>query len=316
MIRLSAFADEISANLDEQIAVLRSENIHFIDLRGAWDTNVLDLTDQQVTEIKQKLDAHGIGVSAIASPIGKVPIDTLFNEHLQRFERAIALAQLFRTPFIRIFSFYPPAAKEHASTYTQVADVESNTSVTTQINITTAHTRDTNVTSGEKDLVDPERWRGEVLRRLRELTRRARNANLIMLHENEKDIYGDIIARCTDLLQSINDPHFQAILAPANFIQCEQTPYPDAYQELRPWLRYMHVKDALADGTVVAAGEGVARWLEILHQLQTDGYDGFFSLEPHLAIAGQYQGFSGPELFHKASQSFQRLLQSIDWKYE
>ncbi len=144
----------------------------------------------------------------------------------------------------------------------------------------------------------------------------ARNANLILLHENEKYIYGDTIARCLDLLQNFNDPHFQAILDPANFIQCEQTPYPDAYQELRPWLRYIHVKDALVDGTVVAAGEGVARWLEILHQLQTDGYDGFFSLEPHLAMSGQYQGFSGPELFHKASQSFQRLLQSIDWKYE
>jgi 3-dehydroshikimate dehydratase len=81
MIRLSAFADEISANLDEQNTVLRSENIHFIDLRGVWYTNVLDLTDQQVTEIKQKLDAHDIRISAIVSPIGKIPIDTPFGEH-------------------------------------------------------------------------------------------------------------------------------------------------------------------------------------------------------------------------------------------
>ena len=56
MIRLSAFADEISADLNEQIEVLHSEHIHFIDLRGVWNTNVLDLTDQQVTEIKQTLD--------------------------------------------------------------------------------------------------------------------------------------------------------------------------------------------------------------------------------------------------------------------
>jgi len=284
MIRLSAFADEISADLDKQIVILRSENIHFIDLRGVWNTNVLDLTDQQVSEIKQRLDAQGIGVSAIASPIGKIPIDAPFDVHLQRFRRTIALAQFFHAPFIRIFSFYPPVGEGEAK--------------------------------GRKGIVDPAIWRNEVLRRLRELTIVARNANLTLLHENEKDIYGDTIARCIDLLQNINDPHFQAIFDPANFIQCEQTPYPDAYQELRPWLRYMHVKDALADGTVVAAGEGVARWLEILQQLHTDGYDGFFSLEPHLAIAGQYQGFSGPELFHKASQSFQRLLQSIDWKYE
>ena len=284
MIRLSAFADEISADLNEQIEVIHSENIHFIDLRGVWDTNVLDLTDQQVTEIKQRLDAQGVGVSAIASPIGKIPIDTPFEEHLQRFQRAIELAQFFHTPFIRIFSFYPPTA-----------DSEAN--------------------SG-KGIVDPSTWRNEVLRRLRELTRLARNANLVLLHENEKDIYGDTIARCVDLLHNINDLHFQAIFDPANFIQCQQTPYPDAYQALRPWLRYIHVKDALADGTVVAAGEGMARWLEILQQLHSDSYDGFFSLEPHLALAGQFQGFSGPELFYKALQSFQRLLQSIDWKYE
>jgi len=283
MIRLSAFADEISADLNEQIEVIRSEHIHYIDLRGAWNTNVLDLTDQQVTEIKQRLDAQGIGVSAIASPIGKTPIDTPFEEHLQRFQRAIELAQFFHTPFIRIFSFYSPISEGKGI--------------------------------GGKESVDPAIWRNEVLRRLRELTRLARNANLVLLHENEKDIYGDTIARCIDLLQNINDPHFQAIFDPANFIQCEQTPYPDAYQAMRPWLRYMHVKDALADGTVVAAGGGMARWLETLQQLHADSYDGFFSLEPHLALAGQFQGFSGPELFHKASQSFQQLLQSIDWKY-
>ncbi len=283
MIRLSAFADEISADLNEQIEVIRSEHIHYIDLRGAWNTNVLDLTDQQVTEIKQRLDAQGIGVSAIASPIGKTPIDTPFEEHLQRFQRAIELAQFFHTPFIRIFSFYSPISEGKGI--------------------------------GGKESVDPAIWRNEVLRRLRELTRLARNANLVLLHENEKDIYGDTIARCIDLLQNINDPHFQAIFDPANFIQCGQTPYPDAYQAMRPWLRYMHVKDALADGTVVAAGGGMARWLETLQQLHADSYDGFFSLEPHLALAGQFQGFSGPELFHKASQSFQQLLQSIDWKY-
>jgi len=283
MIRLSAFADEISADLNEQIEVIRSEHIHYIDLRGAWNTNVLDLTDQQVTEIKQRLDAQGIGISAIASPIGKTPIDTPFEEHLQRFQRAIELAQFFHTPFIRIFSFYPPISEGKGI--------------------------------GGKESVDPAIWRNEVLRRLRELTRLARNANLVLLHENEKDIYGDTIARCIDLLQNINDPHFQAIFDPANFIQCGQTPYPDAYQAMRPWLRYMHVKDALADGTVVAAGGGMARWLETLQPLHADSYDGFFSLEPHLALAGQFQGFSGPELFHKASQSFQQLLQSIDWKY-
>src|SRR5919108_368942 len=108
MIRLSAFADEISPDLNEQIAVLRSENIHYLDLRGVWGTNVLDLTDQQVATIKQALASGGIGVAAIGSPIGKVPIDSAFDEQLQRFERAITVAQMLSTRYIRIFSFYPP----------------------------------------------------------------------------------------------------------------------------------------------------------------------------------------------------------------
>ncbi len=283
MIRLSAFADEISADLDEQIAVLSSEKVHFLDLRGVWNTNVLDLTDQQVARIKETLDAHGIGVAAIGSPIGKVPIDSSFDEHLHHFERAIAVAQALQTPYIRIFSFYPPAALL--------------------------------VGSDDSDAVNPAEYRDEVLRRLREMTARARAAGVILLHENEKDIYGDTIARCVDLLQSCDDAHFQAILDPANFIQVGQTPYPDAYEAIRPWLRYVHVKDALPDGSVVVAGEGVSHWPELLQRLRADGYDGFLSLEPHLALAGQYQGFSGPDLFRRASRALQQMLQAMGWEY-
>lgn len=278
MIRLSAFADEISPDLDEQIAVLQSENIRYLDLRGVWNTNVLDLSDEQVTEIKRTLDERGIGVAAIGSPLGKVSIDSPSDEHLRRVERAIALAQRFETPYIRIFSFYPPAAANGQS-------------------------------------VDPATYRDEALARLRAMTARAREVGLTLLHENEKDIYGDSIDRCVDLMRGIDDPHFQAIFDPANFIQCQQTPYPDGYDALRPWIHYMHVKDARPDGGVTPAGEGAARWPELLRRLRDDGFDGFFSLEPHLAAGGRFQGFSGPDLFRQASQALQGLLRAMDWQY-
>ena len=283
MIRLSAFADEISPDLPEQIAILKRENIAHIDLRGVWNINVLDLSDEQAISIKELLEGHGIKVAAIGSPIGKVPIEGSFDEHLHHFERAIAVAQALRTPYIRIFSFYPP----------------------------TAHQGD----RSDSGAVNPAEYRDEVLRRLREMTARARAAGVILLHENEKDIYGDTIARCVDLLQSCDDAHFQAILDPANFIQVGQTPYPDAYEAIRPWLRYVHVKDARPDGSVVAAGEGASHWPELLQRLRSDGYDGFLSLEPHLALAGQYQGFSGPDLFRRASQALQQMLQAMGWEY-
>ena len=50
--------------------------VRHIELRSIHKTNVLDLTDLQVTEFKSLLDRHGFRLSAIGSPIGKVKIDT------------------------------------------------------------------------------------------------------------------------------------------------------------------------------------------------------------------------------------------------
>jgi sugar phosphate isomerase/epimerase len=147
------------------------------------------------------------------------------------------------------------------------------------------------------------------------MTDRARAADVVLLHENERDIYGDTIARCVDLMGSVDDAHFQAALDPANFVVCGQVPYPDAYDALRSWVRYVHVKDVRADGALAPAGEGVARWPDLLQRLRQDGYDGVMSLEPHLAEAGQYQGVSGPDLFRRASQALQLLLRALDWEY-
>lgn len=284
MIRLSAFADEISPDLGEQIAVLKEQGIHFIDLRGVWNINVLDLDDVQLAEVKRTLDAEGIGVAAIGSPIGKVSITSAFADHLQRFERALEVARFLGTSYIRIFSFYPPTLDEAAH---QEQEKEPGIEV----------------------------YREEVLQRLTAITHRAEEAGITLLHENEKFIFGDTIERNVDLLQSVNSPRLRAVLDPANYLQCEQQPFPEAYEAIRPWLEYVHVKDVNAEGTLVVAGEGDARWSDLLRRLRDDGYDGFLSLEPHLAAAGQYQGFSGAALFRQASQALQSLLREMDWKY-
>ena len=112
MFTLSAFADEISPDPEEQIAMLVKCGISFLELRSILKINVLDLTDFQIREFKSLLDRHGIRLSAIGSPIGKVPIDQPFAPHLKRFARAIELCQVFGTPNIRIFSYYLPEGGE------------------------------------------------------------------------------------------------------------------------------------------------------------------------------------------------------------
>src|SRR5262245_44251105 len=100
MICLSAFADEISSHFHEQFTILTRESITHVSLRGVWNINVLDLSDEQAISVKESLEGHGIKVAAIGSPIGKVPVDSSFDEYLERFERAIKLAHLFGTPLV------------------------------------------------------------------------------------------------------------------------------------------------------------------------------------------------------------------------
>src|SRR5947199_185849 len=120
MFTISAFADEISPEPQEQIDVLKNCGVRHIELRSIFKTNVLDLTDLQVSEFKALLDRNGFKLSAIGSPIGKIKIDQPFEPHLQRFERALHLCKVFGTPNIRIFSYYKPDGTEWPQWRTEI----------------------------------------------------------------------------------------------------------------------------------------------------------------------------------------------------
>ncbi len=114
MIRLSAFADEISQDPLEQIEVLSSHGIRHIEFRAIHGTNVLDLEDEQHEAFRSLLRARGFGLSALGSPIGKIRITESFDDHLVRFDRALDLADFYETPRIRVFSFYIPPGDDPA----------------------------------------------------------------------------------------------------------------------------------------------------------------------------------------------------------
>jgi 3-dehydroshikimate dehydratase len=119
---LSAFGDEIAADLAEQLDVMQREGIPALEFRAAWGTNILDLSDEQVRQAKGLLDEREMHVSAIGSPIGKVKITDDFGAHLHRFRRALAVAEMLDAPRIRIFSFFIPGGEEAAHYRTAVMD--------------------------------------------------------------------------------------------------------------------------------------------------------------------------------------------------
>ena len=69
MIQLCAFADEASPLILGQIDAMKRNGISLLEIRGVDGINVSDLTPLQAMDLKKKLDASGISVSAGASVV-------------------------------------------------------------------------------------------------------------------------------------------------------------------------------------------------------------------------------------------------------
>ncbi|MBQ6345991.1 MAG: sugar phosphate isomerase/epimerase [Clostridia bacterium] len=140
---------------------------------------------------------------------------------------------------------------------------------------------------------DPAKYRDAVMERLRRMVQACEGSGVTLCHENEKGIYGDVASRCLDIHQSV--PALAGIFDPANFIQCGQDTA-EAWGMLKPHIKYMHIKDALADGTVVPAGRGIGNVKAIVKDYTENGGVAL-TLEPHLRV------FSGMEALERRGQS-------------
>jgi len=166
---------------------------------------------------------------------------------------------------------------------------------------------------------DADGYRDEVLRRTRAMVDLAEAGGVTMLHENEKDIFGDIPRRVADLIATIDSPNYRGIFDPANYVQCKTRPFDEAYPLVRPFIDYLHIKDAVAGvfdeaglEKVVPAGQGDGQVRELLSAFAASGYDGFLSLEPHLGDVNAFGGQSGPELWTVAADALVGILDELD----
>ena len=205
--------------------------------------------------------------------MGKIKITDPFEPHLERFARALDLADFYQAPRIRIFSFY--------------------------------------IAPGE----DPAHHRAEVLGRMTELANRAAGRGVILMLENEKAIYGDTAARVLDILESVDSPGLSHAFDPANYLEVGQ-PVEEAWTMLRPRVGHFHVKDySLKTHKNVPAGEGDGQIPRLIEDAVAHGYDGFCVLEPHLVLAEQSYGFTGPERFGDAARALKGALDAKQIAY-
>ena len=150
--------------------------------------------------------------------------------------------------------------------------------------------------------------RGEVLSGMERLVTLAREYGVVLCHENEANIYGDIPQRCIDLLDHFGG-ELKCVFDMGNFVLEGVEPY-DAYEKMKKHVAYFHIKDALYEGAIVPAGKGEARIKEILTAHKAYASEDFFvSLEPHLetfsglnALVGR--SFKNPYKYADAKSAF------------
>jgi sugar phosphate isomerase/epimerase len=271
MLKLAAFADEISPDLDEQIRVCRANGVTHFELRGVNRLNVLDFPNDLRREIRDKLRDNGMGVVSIGSPVGKSKINESWDRESDRFKVAVELAEFFGAPFVRIFSYYAPDPAQDVRTY-----------------------RD--------EVVRRMRAKVDYL---------ATVENVTIAHENEKDIYGDRGQHCLDLMRAVESPKLRCAFDFANFAQLGERPRDNwpLLKPYTAHIHIKDCR--MSTGQIVPAGEGDGDIATILPDAYQSGYRGFLSLEPHLKVAGHSHGETGPELFKVAADALKKLCREV-----
>ena len=265
---LSAFGDEIAGDVDEQLKVLKELEIGFLELRSAWGTNVLELSDEEVGRLIDLCEAHSIRVSCIGSPVGKSSIDRPIGDVVEDLERVIDIARMLGTDKVRVFSFYPEVDGQ------QVERVEESISRLRVMAEVAGGRGAVLLLENEGGLV------GDTPERCRAIVEGVGSPNLRYVWDTGN--YPQMgFARSVEIGWPLM----------AEYTECVQ---------VKDW--------RISDGMITVAGEGDGQVRELLTNLRDVGYVGFLALEPHLLVAGQRGGFSGAEGMKMAADALRGLM--------
>jgi 3-dehydroshikimate dehydratase len=275
VITLSAFADEVSPNLEEALRVLKEAGLATMELRGFDKTNVTKLTEAQVRHAEALLAREGFAVGSIATPIGKVEITDAFEPQAGMLKRSLDLARRLGSSHVRIFSFYLPKSdgdrktwkKETVTRLKRLAEAAEGTGVTL-------------VLENEEGL-----W-GDTVDRCVELIDAVKAPHLKLAF----------------------DPCNLVIVGPRPFTDGWKAARKHlGYLHVKDWKRDSR--------QMVPAGEGDAEWPQLASALKAARWSGIVALEPHLVSAGRFAGFTGADLFRKAHAALTGLLARAGLEY-
>ncbi|MHC4432520.1 MAG: sugar phosphate isomerase/epimerase family protein [Planctomycetota bacterium] len=262
MAKLSAFADEVTEDFRAQVEYLAGEKVGHIEPRFINKKNIMDLTKGELSEARTIIRDHGLKVSAIGSPIGKVRLDEPFEPHLDKFKHAVDLALFFETPYIRMFSYYAPEGRDIDDYREQVIErMAAKVEALADADVTMVHENEANIY-------------GHSAQNCVDMVEAIDSPKLRLVYDPANFVWGEKMTNNVEVCWPV----------------------------MKPYVVHIHIKDwklGAADvGSIPGEGDGQIR--ELLTELAAINYDGCMTMEPHLETGGQFGGTTGPELFTKA----------------
>ena len=273
MAKLSAFADEVTEGFRGQVEFLAQEKVGYIEPRFIDKKNIMDLNQGELKEARQMIQDHGLKVSAIGSPIGKVRLDEPFEPHLDKFKHAAELAQFFETPFIRMFSYYAPEGKNIDDYRDQVMErMAAKVAVVQSVDVTMVHENEAHIY-------------GHTAENCADLIKTVGSPKLALAYDPANFVWGEQITNNVEVCWPV----------------------------MKPYVVHIHIKDwklgAKDVGSIPGQGDGQIK--ELLAELAAMNYDACMTMEPHLQTGGQFGGSTGPELFSRAIAAVREMAAEV-----
>ena len=263
--KLSVINDEITQDFGHAAEVAAREfGLHYIEIRGMWGKNVMNLDAKEIAESRKILEKYKLRVSSIASPIFKVDwpgaprskfspkrdqfgADFTFEQQDELLDRGFELTRAFRVDRLRIFDFWR--------------------------------------------LEDQQPYRAAIDQKLIEAAGKARKRGVILLLENEAACNTATGAEAGRTLGAVRSPNLKLNWDSGNAASLGEIAYPDGYSHLpKDRIGYMHCKDVVRgpDGKFgwMKMGGGIIDYVGQFRALKRDGYRGVLSLETHWRGAG------------------------------
>ncbi len=291
VLRLAGFADEAADSIEGQCAVLRHLGWSNIELRAVDGKQVADLSEDEFDHVLTTLEENGISVCSLGSNIANWGQSILspFEDTKSLVERTLPRAKALGAKFVRIMSF--------------------------------------KIQTDSEGRVLADQNEEEIFRRLRYITNAFSDEGILPVHENCFSYGGLSYEHTLKMLEHV--PGLRLVFDTGNPpIDVDvRTPFPYSYQSsyeffkaVRPYISHVHIKDSWKgeDGTehFTFPGEGKGDVEKIVTELERDGYDGYYSMEPHMAVVFHDKSVHSSEKvrsenFYEYGRRFEALLDKV-----